>query len=344
MPLHYRAGALAEHRYTRLSAGLFDLSHFPQVLIDGEDAPALLEDLTPGAIRSLPAGKMRYTVLATASGGIIDDLTLSREAEGLFLILNVQMAEVVLPLLKARFGRAMRVLEGHALLALQGPDAATILCDLLPGIDRMAPLDVRFFAFGGVPLRVSRSGYTGEDGFELSLPGRHAPSLFALLARDPAVMPAGLAARESLRIEAGYARSGEDFDESTTLLEAGFDRLVSASRGPADFPGASMLREREKADAWRRVPLKVLPIRPVGRGTPLLDPSTGEVIGVVTSGNIGLGDIGPAIMGYVEKAYAREGTTIAVETAAGIGEALVAPGRSGRHARSSPTSRPADPA
>jgi len=277
---------------------------------------------------------MRYAVLTSTSGGIIDDLTVSREPEGLFLILNAQMPEAVLPLLKARFGRAMRVLNAHALLALQGPDAVTVLMDFFPGVDRMAAMDVRFFSFQGVPVRISRSGYTGGDGFELSLPGRHAPALFAVLARDPAVMPAGLAARESLRIEAGYARSGEDFDESTTLIEAGFDRFLSTSR--SDFPGASMLYEREKADAWRRVPLRVLPVRPVGRGTPLLDPLTGEVIGVVTSGNMGLGDIGPAVMGYVEKAYAREGTTIAVETAAGIGDALVDLTRSCRHARSSP--------
>lgn len=309
MPLRYPAGDIAEHRQARHRAALFDVSHMGQVRLVGPDADAALEKLVPGDIQGLGPGRMRYTLFTSESGGILDDLIAARTEDGLRLVVNAARKEHDIAHLNRHLGGTVEVVpEPHrALLALQGPAAA----DVLAFCADMAFMSWREAEVCGLSVRVSRSGYTGEDGFELSVAADDAEALATRLLAHDAVAWAGLAARDSLRLEAGLCLYGHDIDDTTTPFEAGLGWTVAKRRRQArDFPGAA--RILDDSPARRRVGL-----RPEGRviareNTGLLD-ADGAAVGRVTSGGFGPTLGGPVAMGYLPAALAKPDTPVAFD-------------------------------
>jgi aminomethyltransferase len=213
---------MAEHRHTRAAAGLFDVSHMGQLRLVGPDASLAFESLMPVDVVDLPVGKQRYGLLLTDEGGIIDDLMFTRRENDLFVIVNGACKVGDIAHIQARIGTRCQVeaLPDHGLLALQGPQAAAALARLLPGVDKLVFMTGASFTWEGAPLFITRSGYTGEDGFEISVPGERAESLARALLAQPEVAPIGLGARNSLRLEAGLCLYGNDIDTTTTPVEA----------------------------------------------------------------------------------------------------------------------------
>jgi aminomethyltransferase len=329
MPLQYPAGILAEHLHTRAEAGLFDVSHMGQLRLTGVDPVAALETLVPSDISGLGPMRMRYTLLLNDNGGILDDLMVTRLADdALFVVVNAATKEADVAYLRDRIGAEVNLdrLDDRALLALQGPAAAEVLRRLTDGIVGMAFMSAAEATLDGHQCLVTRSGYTGEDGFEISLPAAAASALAERLLAEPEVAPVGLGARDSLRLEAGLCLYGHDIDETTTPVEADLAWTIGKRRREhGGFPGAAVIRHQlAQGPAKKRVG-----IRPDGRasareGTPIVN-SAGQEIGLVTSGGYGPSVGAPVAMGYVAVADAAEGTPLALTVRGTARPARVAP-------------------
>jgi aminomethyltransferase len=269
----------------------------------------------PGDIAGLAPGRMRYTLFLGEAGGILDDLIVTRLADGLFVVVNAARRDADIAHLRARLGPAIgvEVLEDRALLALQGPQAAAVLARLLPGIDTLAFLAAAETSLAGVPALVTRSGYTGEDGFEISLAAEAAAAFAERLLAEPEVAPIGLGARDTLRLEAGLCLWGHDIDETTSPAEAGLGWTIGKRRrSEGGFPGApSVLAELSAGPARRRVGIRPDGRAPAREGSAIVD-DAGNPIGTVTSGGFGPALNAPIAMGYVARDHAAEGTALSV--------------------------------
>jgi aminomethyltransferase len=313
MPVQYQ-GVIAEHQHCRTRAALFDVSHMGQVALTGATAAAALERLVPGDLIGLKPGRQRYTLLTNEAGGIIDDLMVANLGnDRLFLVVNAARKTVDLPHIEASLPSAIRLaeLEDRALLALQGPSAAEVMHRLCPAAPSLPFMGVSETLVAGHPCLVSRSGYTGEDGFEISVPAAHAEALAQALVEQPEVAPAGLGARDSLRLEAGLCLYGNDIDELTSPVEAGLLWVIGKRRRAAwDFPGAEVVRDQIETGAPR---LRV-GIRPDGRALAraLTDivADDGTAAGTVTSGGFSPTLNAPIAMGYVRRDLAAAGTRL----------------------------------
>ncbi len=313
LPVQYTAGIMHEHRHCREQAALFDVSHMGQVLIHGDGAAAAFERLVPGNITGLAEGGLRYTLFTNERGGVLDDLIAGRVEEGLFVVVNAGCREADIAHMRAALEPEFRVeeLEDRALLALQGPRAADVLFAIAP-----ATADLRFMSTGmswvaGIQCRVSRSGYTGEDGFEISVPADRAEALARRLLEEEGVEFAGLGARDSLRLEAGLPLYGHELTPETTPVEAQLTWAIpKRRREQGGFPGHAVTMEQLDQGPAR----KLVGIRPEGRapareGTEIQD-QDGRRIGEVTSGGFGPTVGGPIALGYVASAAAAPGTRL----------------------------------
>jgi aminomethyltransferase len=312
-----RGGVMAEHLHCRSQAALFDVSHMGQAMLTGPTAAAGLERLVPGDIAGLRPGRQRYSLFTNEAGGILDDLMVSNlGGDRLFLVVNASRKDDDFSHLSANLsaGARLAVMEDHALLALQGPAAASVLGRLAPDAAKLPFMGVAAVDVGGIACLVSRSGYTGEDGFEISLPADRAETFADLLLAQPEVAPAGLGARDSLRLEAGLCLYGNDIDELTSPVEAGLTWVIGKRRREAwDFPGAAVIRDQLEANAPTRLRVG---IRPEGRAPAraLADIVAGDgtAAGVVTSGGFSPTLNAPIAMGYVRRDLAAAGTSLSV--------------------------------
>ncbi|WP_215754712.1 glycine cleavage system aminomethyltransferase GcvT [Acetobacter sp. P5B1] len=326
MPLNYADGIMAEHRHVREHAGLFDVSHMGQVRLrgrsgDGEAAAHALERLVPADIVALKTGRQRYTQFTNEKGGILDDLMVARMGDSLLLVINAACKDADIAHLQDELADCLvEVLEDRALLALQGPEAEDALAALAPAVRDMKFMDVRDVDVDGALCTISRSGYTGEDGFEISLPAMDASRVARKLLEQPAVKLIGLGARDSLRLEAGMCLYGSDIDETTTPVEAALEWSIQKSRrrGGAregGFPGADViLAQLEEGVSRRRVGLLPEGRAPVRGGAPLYaDVEFATPLGKVTSGAFGPTVEAPVAMAYVATDYAAPQTPIVAE-------------------------------
>jgi aminomethyltransferase len=313
MPVQYPAGIMAEHLHCRSAAALFDVSHMGQAELLGDGAAAALERLTPADVQGLKPGRQRYGLLTTMAGGIFDDFMVANLGDRLFLVVNASRKEQDFSLIEAALptGVRLRRLPDRALLALQGPQAVAALAPLAPGLAALGFLGVAETSIAGTPALVSRSGYTGEDGYEISLPAEQAEAFARSLLDLPGVAPAGLGARDSLRLEAGLCLYGNDIDETTSPVEAALTWTIGKRRRMEwNFPGAERVRE-DLANGPRRLRIGLRPEgRQPARGhTPIHAPG-GEAIGEITSGGFGPSLGGPMAMGYVARPQAADGTAL----------------------------------
>ncbi|MBI1980210.1 MAG: glycine cleavage system aminomethyltransferase GcvT [Methylocystis sp.] len=314
MPLHYEAGIVAETLHTRRAASLFDVSHMGQAILAGAGAARALETLAPADLATLAPERTRYTQLLNEYGGILDDLLITRlpgVEERLLLVVNAARKRDDFALFNAALRRFDFNPLDRALLALQGPRAAAVLGALLPGAEDLAFMGWRAFDFGGAPLFVSRSGYTGEDGFELSVRAEHAEDLARLLLAHDDISPAGLGARDALRLEAGLPLYGHDLDETTDPVEAGLGWSIGKRRrAEGGFPGFERIRRAlEQGPSRMRVGLLPQSKAPLREGAALYAPDH-ETVGLVTSGGFSPTLQRPIAMGYVAITYANVGATL----------------------------------
>ncbi len=329
MPVQYPSGVMAEHRCTRESAGLFDVSHMGQVRIGGPDAAAALESLIPIDVQGLALGRQRYGFFTDAGGGILDDLMLTcrprpdGEGSEFFMVVNAACKEHDLAWLRERIGLRCTIeeLPDQGLIALQGPRAVPALALLLPGVASMRFMDAAWFtlpaAIGSGRVFVSRSGYTGEDGVEISVDAGDTEALAVALLALPGVAPAGLGARDSLRLEAGLCLYGHDMDATTTPIEASLQWAIQKVRRTGGaraggFPGAEIiLGQIDDAArlARRRIGLRGEDRVPVREGAELVD-AEGRNVGRVTSGSLTPSANAPVAMGYVAAPCAIKGTMV----------------------------------
>ena len=317
MPVQYPTGVLKEHNHTRTQAGLFDVSHMGQVRLSGPNAAAALETLVPVDIVDLGLNCQRYAMFTNEQGGILDDLMVSNGGDHLFVVVNAACKQQDLAHMRQHLAGKCTVeeLSDRALLALQGPAAVTVLARLAPHCAGMIFMDSAKALLAGVECFVSRSGYTGEDGYEISVPATHAEELARLLLAQPEVAAIGLGARDSLRLEAGLCLYGHDMDTTTSPVEASLAWALSKARRadgarPGGYMGAEVvLRQLAEGVEKKRVGLLVKDRMPVREGAELVD-AAGEVIGKVTSGGFGPTMNTPVAMGYVEIAHAKIGTAL----------------------------------
>jgi aminomethyltransferase len=324
MPVQYPAGLMAEHLHTRLAAGLFDVSHMGQLRLMGPDAPAALETLIPVDVIDLPAGKQRYGLLLNDDGGIIDDLMFFNRdyANGgdIFVIVNGACKVGDIAHIQKKIGTRCEVIPmpEMALLALQGPQAVTALSRLAPGVEKLVFMTGGRFTVADCDCFLTRSGYTGEDGFEISVPASQADTLARALLAQPEVKPVGLGARNSLRLEAGLCLYGNDIDTTTTPVEASLNWAIQKVRRAGGaraggFPGAdkvlaqladpaaTLLRKRVGLIALERIPV---------RDHSLLQATDGTPIGEVTSGLLGPSIDQPVAMAYIKPEFSAIGTRV----------------------------------
>ncbi len=319
MPVQYPAGLMAEHHHTRAAAGLFDVSHMGQLRLVGPDAAAAFETLMPVDVIDLAVGKQRYGLLLNDEGGIIDDLMFVNRGDDLFVIVNGACKVGDIAHMQARIGSRCQVipLPDRGLLALQGPQAVTALQRLVPGVEKLVFMTGGAFDWKGADLFITRSGYTGEDGFEISVPGDRAEAFARALLAEPEVKPVGLGARNSLRLEAGLCLYGNDIDTTTTPVEAALNWAMQKVRRTGGaraggFPGSErVLAQLDGTDALpkKRVGLVALERIPVREHTELQS-TDGQTIGEVTSGLLGPSADKPVAMGYVSPAHAAIGTRV----------------------------------
>lgn len=316
MPLQYRDGVLAEHRQCRERAALFDVSHMGQIILGGRGAAEALEALVPVDLLDLAEGHQRYGFFTNEGGGIEDDLMIANRGDHLFLVVNAARKATDLALLEAAMPGVEAVTD-RALLALQGPGAEPALAALVPGVAAMRFMDVMVSDWDGVSLWVSRSGYTGEDGFEISLPELRASDFARALLAQPGVAPAGLGARDSLRLEAGLCLYGHDIDTDTSPVEAGLGWAIGKPRrrGGAregGFPGAGrILDQLVKGPVRRRVGIRPEGRAPMRGGVALFSGESDDApVGRVTSGGFGPSLQAPVAMGYLPADLAATGTPI----------------------------------
>lgn len=321
MPVQYPSGVLKEHLWTREKAGLFDVAHMGIGFLQGPDhatAARAFEALVPADIVALEPGQQRYTQLLARDGGILDDLMVTRspgpvENGTIVLVVNAACKDADWAHIRANLPAdvQLHVTDQRALVALQGPRAAAVLARHIPDIDRLPFMSGTFAALRGQTVFVTRSGYTGEDGFEIAVPSNEAAAIWRLLAGEPDVAPIGLGARDSLRLEAGLCLYGHDIDTSTSPIEAGLAWSIQKRRRiEGGFPGADRVqRELRDGPARRRVGIRPEGRAPAREGTEILS-ATGEPIGRITSGGFGPSQNAPIAMGYVTGAHADPGTKV----------------------------------
>jgi len=327
MPVQYAPGVLKEHLHTRAAAGLFDVSHMGQLALRPksgrvEDAALALERLVPQDIVAIAPGRQRYAQFTNENGGILDDLMVANFGDHLFLVVNAACKADDEAHLRKHLSDACEIepLTGRALIALQGPQAETVLAKLCAEAPAMRFMDAGPHRVDGIDCFVSRSGYTGEDGFEISVPADQAEKLARALLADSAVLPIGLGARDSLRLEAGLCLYGHDIDTTTTPVEGALEWSVQKSRRSGGaraggFPGAeTILGQFDKGATRRRVGLRPEGRAPVREGASLFaDITASEPIGQVTSGGFGPSLNAPVAMGYLPASHAANGTTVFAE-------------------------------
>ena len=321
MPVQYALGVMKEHLHTRAAAGLFDVSHMGQVLIRAgsyDEAALALESIVPVSVLGLKEGRQRYGIFTNDAGGILDDLMIANRGDHLFLVVNAAMKDQdIAHMQKHLAGCEVVPITDRALLALQGPEAEAAFAALVPGVADMRFMDVGIFDWNGVELWVSRSGYSGEDGYEISVPDAQARELAEALLAAPAVEAIGLGARDSLRLEAGLCLYGNDIDTTTTPAEAAIEWAIQKVRRTGGdraggFPGADrILAELENGASRRRVGLLPEGRAPMRAGTEIFSGDTHA--GTVTSGGFGPSIEGPVSMGYVAIEHARTGTKLEAE-------------------------------
>ncbi len=312
MPVQYPMGVLQEHQWTRQHAGLFDVSHMGQIWLSGADVVAQLETVVPGDIAALAPGRQRYTMLTAEDGGILDDLMITNFGDHLYVVVNAGCKDADLAHLQAKLGGVTIAPKfDRALLALQGPEAASVMADMSPDAAALGFMSGRATTVASVPAIVTRSGYTGEDGFEISLSAADAEAVANRLLADARVKPIGLGARDSLRLEAGLCLYGHDIDTTTSPIEAGLTWTISKRRrAEGGFPGAARIqRELAGGPARMRVGIRPEDKAPAREGTAIVSPS-GEALGAITSGGFGPTVGGPIAMGYVTPAHAAVGTEV----------------------------------
>lgn len=317
MPVQYRDGILKEHQHTRSQAGLFDVSHMGQVKLTGPQAAAALETLVPVDIVDLPVGQQRYALFTNEAGGVMDDLMVANFGDFLFVVVNAACKAQDIAHMQARIGDQckLEVLADRALLAIQGPAAAQVMARLAPDLAKLLFMNVAHATLAGVDCLVSRSGYTGEDGYEISVPADRVEALARELLAQPEVKPIGLGARDSLRLEAGLCLYGHDLDTATTPVESSLLWALSKVRRadgarPGGYPGADViLKQITEGVAKKRVGLRPQDRTPVRDGAELVD-ANGAKIGIVTSGGFGPTLNGPLAMGYVQTTFAAPGTRV----------------------------------
>ena len=320
MPVQYKSGLMAEHQHTRQAAGLFDVSHMGQLKLIGADAAAALESLMPVDVQGLAEGKQRYGLLLNDEGGVIDDLMFFNQGNDTwFLIVNGACKLTDIAHIETHIGNRCQIvtLPTQGLLALQGPQAVTALSRLVPGVEKLVFMSGGSFAWNGAELFITRSGYTGEDGFEISVPGEHTEALARALLAQPEVKPIGLGARNSLRLEAGLCLYGNDIDSTTTPPEAALNWAIqkvrrSGGERAGGFPGAakvlaqidnpaSLTKKRVGLIAKERVPV---------REPAVLENLDGQHVGHVTSGLLSPTLNQPIALAYVQPEYAQPGTEV----------------------------------
>lgn len=312
MPVQYPAGVLKEHLHTRAHAGLFDVSHMGQIRLTGANAAKALETLVPVDIIDLPVGMQRYAMFTNESGGILDDLMVANIGnDELILVVNAACKDQDLAHLQQHLAGQCDIhplFEERALLALQGPEAVTVLARLAPEVAKMTFMQFAKVTLLGADCYVSRSGYTGEDGFEISVPADQADALARRLLAEPEVAPIGLGARDSLRLEAGLCLYGHDMNTETTPIQASLLWAISKVRRAdgaraGGFPGAEQIFAQQQAGvSSKRVGLLPQERTPVREGAEIVD-ANDKTIGTVSSGGFGPSLGGPLVMAYLDSAY-----------------------------------------
>jgi aminomethyltransferase len=326
MPIQYE-GIIAEHRWTRQSAGLFDVSHMGQLIIAGPQVEKALEALLPADLSILREGRLRYSMLLSDGGGIVDDLMVTRRGDHFYMVVNGATKDGDIAYMREQLPRTVVIdhMKEQALLALQGPKAAQTLSRISPGVEQLGFMTGASFPIGGATAWISRSGYTGEDGFEISVPSAHVGTVAELLASEPEVKPIGLGARDSLRLEAGLPLYGHDLDATTTPVEADLAFAISKRRrAEGGFLGwHRIIQELEKGPIRRRVGLRVEGRQPVREGAMVVD-AEGNEVGQVTSGGFSPMLEAPIAMAYVPAAAASQGRPISLAQRGKIFQAKVA--------------------
>lgn len=321
MPVQYKLGVKKEHLHTRDAAGLFDVSHMGQLMLTGDNAAAMLEALVPVDIVDLPKGKQRYAFFTNQQGGILDDLMVANLGDCLFVVVNAACKQADIKHLKAHLLPSVEIKEltDRALIAIQGPQAAAVLSALAPQVSNMVFMDIARVSIDGIDCIISRSGYTGEDGYEISVPSQEAEKLAKRLTEFDQVEWIGLGARDSLRLECGLCLYGHDLNETTTPIEASLIWALSPARRAegiraGGYPGADIIHAQHanKSAARKRVGLIGETKAPVREGTPLFD-LDGNSIGIVTSGTAGPNAGVPVSMAYVNSDMSAMGTTVQAE-------------------------------
>ncbi len=323
MPVQYPAGVLKEHLHTRAAAGLFDVSHMGQVIVRAtsgayEDAALALEKLVPVDILGLRRGRQRYGFFTDDNGGLLDDLMIANRGDHLLVVVNAACKDADVLHMQAKLtGCAITLIEDRALLALQGPRAEAVLAELWAEATAMKFMDVRDALIDGAACIVSRSGYSGEDGFEISAPADKAEQIARALLEHPDCQPIGLGARDSLRLEAGLCLYGNDIDTKTSPIEASLEWAIQKARRAGGereggFPGADrILTELAKGTSRRRVGLRPEGRAPVRSYTKLFADAEGTIeLGDVTSGTFGPTTEGPIAMGYLPTSHTTPGTQV----------------------------------
>lgn len=318
MPVQYPLGVLKEHLHTRARAGLFDVSHMGQVRLRGDDPAAALEALLPGDLKALKPSRMRYSFFTNDVGGILDDLMITRMDNHLFVVVNAACKTADIAHMRAGLtGVDVEYLgDDRGLLALQGPDAALVLARFIPAVATMPFMSALEADLRGIPVLITRSGYTGEDGYEISVAGQRTEDVARLLLREEEVEAIGLGARDSLRLEAGLCLYGHDIDTTTTPVEARLTWAISKRRREeGGYPGDAVIR-RQLADGAARYRVGLLPEgrAPAREHTliqaPGIQAPDAAALGEITSGGFGPTLGGPIAMGYVAATHASEGTPV----------------------------------
>ena len=315
MPVQYE-GIIAEHLWTRENAGLFDVSHMGQLFIHGRGADAALERLMPGDFRSAADMKPKYSLLLEEDGGIVDDLMATRRGEDFYVVVNGATKHGDIEYMRRRLPQDVVVdhMRQQALLALQGPRAAEVLETIIPGVSELSFMQAAPFNWQGHNLWISRSGYTGEDGFEISVPASAAAALADAITAHELAKPIGLGARDSLRLEAGLPLYGHDLDTRTTPVMAGLTFAINRRRrAEGGFPGSMrILAELENGPVEKRVGFEIDGRQPVREGALVLD-GEGNEVGKVTSGGFSPSLQRPIAMGYVAAHLSEPGTALKLE-------------------------------
>ena len=314
MPIQYD-GIMAEHAWTRENAGLFDVSHMGQLMLSGDGAAEALEAIVPGDISALKEGRMRYSLLLAEDGGILDDLMITAAPMGLYLVVNGAVKWDDISHLRDQLPDEITInhMDDRALLALQGPKAVDALKRIVPGVDGLYFMEADTFLWGLEPLWISRSGYTGEDGFEISIPAEHVAAFADVLCAQPEVKPIGLGARDSLRLEAGLPLYGHDLDDAIDPVQGDLSFAISKRRREeGGFAGAERILGALKQGAdKKRVGFTVEGRMPVREGAPIFAGDTH--VGVMTSGGFAPTFNAPIAMGYVSAEHAAHGTRLEAE-------------------------------